>query len=314
MVNIKKYLTLCLLLLFSLAILAGCGKEEQSNSHQGAYLVITDDNGRQVVLEHKPERIIPLSPSYLGPLEALDVKIVARVANKTGVPAMYKDLPEVGNVYNVSVEKVIAEKPDLVILYKGMNDKLVEIFQQNNIPAVVLEMRTYDQVKHTMDILGQITGKEDKAKALNDEMDKQIAAIASKYPNPGVKVAILHSTAQQVTVQLDNSIAGDVAKLLHLQNIASGLTPLKDNNTAAPYSLETIVEANPDTILITSMGKKEVIKQSMEKYVESSPAWQSLPAVRAGKVEYLPQDLFLLSPGLNYPKAVETMAKAVYKQ
>ena len=45
-----------------------------------------------------------------------------------------------------------------------------------------------------------------------------------------------------------------------------------------------------------------------------NPAWQTVDAVKNGRVYYLPQDLFLLSPGIHYPDAVETMAKCVYPE
>ena len=76
--------------------------------------------------------------------------------------------------------------------------------------------------------------------------------------------------------------------------------------------METLVEQNPDILFITSMGKLSEIKQNMEKTMAENPAWQSLPAVRNHQVYYLPQELFLLSPGIHYPEAVETMAKLVY--
>ena len=54
------------------------------------------------------------------------------------------------------------------------------------------------------------------------------------------------------------------------------------------------------------------IKGNMDQLMKSNPAWQTIPAVRDGRVYYLPQELFLLSPGIHYPEAVETMAKLVY--
>lgn len=308
------YLVLSMVLACSL-VLAGCGSssdQASSSSQSSSYLTITDDAGRQVTLDKKPERIVPLSASFLEPLNAVDGKMVARVSAKTGIPDANKDLPEVGNVYNISAEKVVEQQPDLVIAYKGMNDKLVQTFEDNGIPVIVLEMRTYDQVKNAVDILGKIAGNEDKAKALNDDMDKKIADIKAKIPQQQQNIAILHSTAQAVTVQLDNSIAGSVASILGFNNVAAGTTPLQDNPTAAPYSLETLVQQNPDVIFVTSMGKMETIKKSMMDNVESNPAWQTLPAVKANKVFFLPQEMFLLSPGIHYPEAVETMAKLVY--
>lgn len=313
MKNIKISLA-CLLLIISICfIFAGCGNEnEQTAQSTDSYLTITDDADRVVTLNKKPERILPLSASFLEPLHAVDGKIIARVSAKTGIPDEDKDLPEVGNVYNINLEKVIEQQPDLVIAYKGMNDKFVSTFEDNNIPVIVLDMRTYEQVQHTVDILGQITGNTDKAQKLINDMDSKIAAIKAKIPQENKRIAILHSTSQNVTVQLENSIAGSVAKILGFTNIADGITPLESNPTAAPYSLETLVEKNPEIIFVTSMGKMETIKEAMLKNVENNPAWQTLPAVQTNKVYFLPQEMFLLSPGIHYPEAVETMAKLAY--
>ena len=124
----------------------------------------------------------------------------------------------------------------------------------------------------------------------------------------------MHSTAQNVTVQLEGSIAGSTAQLLGFTNIAAGSMPLENNSTAAPYSLETLVAANPDIIYITSMGKLETVQDAMLKSISASPAWQSLAAVRSGHVYFLPQEMFLLSPGIKYPQAAEYMAKLAYPE
>lgn len=304
---------MALLFVLSAFFLAGCGSsDKESSSAQAGFLTVTDDAGRTVTLDKQPQRIVPLSASFLEPLDAVGGKAAARVAAKTGIPDADKDLPEVGNVYNISIEKVVEQKPDLVIAYKGMNDKFVQNFEDNGIPVIVLEMRTYDQIKNTVDILGKIAGHPDKAKALNDDMDKKIDAVKAKLPDESKRIAILHSTSQAVTVQLESSIAGSVAKTLNLTNVADGMQPLDNNPTAAPYSLETLVQQNPEIIFVTSMGKMETIKKSMMDNVESNPAWQTLPAVKADKVFFLPQENFLLSPGIHYPEAVEYMAKLIY--
>lgn len=313
--KIKSLFAIVLSTVCCLMFLSGCGSEKKDTAaalSEGAYLTVTDEAGRTVTLAQKPERIIPLSASFLEPLHAVDGKIIARVSAKTGIPNEDKNLPEVGNVYNINLEKVIEQQPDLVIAYKGMNDKFVSTFADNNIPVIVLDMRTYDQVKCTVDVLGQIAGNPDKATQLNADMDSKIAAIKNKLPQEEKRIAILHSTAQNVTVQLDGSIAGSVAQILGFTNIADGIAPLESNPTAAPYSMETLVDKNPEIIFITSMGKMETIKEAMLKNVETSPAWQTLPAVKENRVYFLPQEMFLLSPGIHYPEAVETMARLAY--
>lgn len=309
----KKFLYAVVFMLLTLALtVVGCGGNSARQQAADGGIMVTDDNGRSVTLKGVPQKIVPLSASFLEPLAKLDAKVAARVAAKTGISERYKNLPEVGNVYNVNLEKVIAAQPDLVICYKGMNDKFVHNFEENNIPVIVLEMRTYGQVKNTVDVLGKITGSAAKAAELNKNIDERIAAVKAKLPQGAKRIAILHSTAQNVTVQLEGSIAGSTAQLLGFTNIAAGSMPLENNATAAPYSLETLVAANPDIIYITSMGKLETVQDAMLKSLSASPAWQSLGAVQSGHVYFLPQDLFLLSPGLKYPEAAEYMAKLAY--
>ncbi|MDY4696553.1 MAG: ABC transporter substrate-binding protein, partial [Selenomonas montiformis] len=93
---------------------------------------------------------------------------------------------------------------------------------------------------------------------------------------------------------------------------ASGITPLEKNPDAAPYSMETLVAQNPEILFVTSMGNLKEIQAGMDEMMQSNPAWQSVEAVRENRIYYLPQELFLLSPGIHYPEAVETMAKCVY--
>ena len=130
-------------------------------------------------------------------------------------------------------------------------------------------------------------------------------------PKDKRRVAILHSTAQGLSVQLDGSIAGNIVKMFGWENVAAGMTPMENNPDAAPYSMETLAEQNPEIIFITSMGKIDDIKANMQKNIETNPAWQAIGAIQKNQIYYLPQDLFLLSPGLRYPEAVEYMAKLI---
>ena len=308
----KRNFALIAVLILAL-IVAGC--EEVANetiTKREIFNFITDDAGRDVVFEKKPERIVVTSASFLEPLHAVGGTVVGRPDSKTQMPDWAKDIASIGQVYNVDVEKIIACKPDLVIINKGMNEKLLDVLDENNILALVLDMKSYDKVKNELTIFGELTENTDKSKKIIDDMDSKIKAIVDKMPKDKQKVAILHSTAQGLSVQLDGSIAGNIVKMFGWENVAAGMTPLEGNPDAAPYSLETLAEQNPDIIFVTSMGKIEEIKKSMQNNIDTNPAWKSIGAIKSNKLYYLPQDLFLLSPGLRYPEAVETMAKLIY--
>lgn len=297
---------------------AGCGQEPApagtSAQAGAAFAVLTDDLGREVVLEHRPERIAVTSASFLEPLHEVGGDVVARPDSKNQMPAFAKDKISLGKVTQIDVEKVLAASPDLVIVNKNMNEKLIEPLEAAGIKTVVVDMKSYEDVQRTVRTFARLTGEPDKGEQLLADMEQKISEVKAKLPADKRRIAVIHSTNQGLTVQLEGSIAGSVAGMLGWENVAVGLAPLEKNPDAAPYSLETLVEKNPEIIFVTSMGKLEEIKASMEKTMAESPAWQSVEAVRAGRVYYLPQDLFLLSPGLRYPEAVELMAKEIYPE
>lgn len=312
----KRQLCVLLAVLMTMALLlTGCGSEQKKAAEQSAFVTVTDDLGRQVELKAKPARIVVTSASFLEPLEAVGGAdlVVGRPDSRTKMPDYAKDLTSVGKVYQIDTEKVLACQPDLVIVNKGMNEKLVDALEGSGIKTLVLDMKSYEDVKREVATLAAITGNKEKGEALIKDMDDKIAAVKNSIPAEKRRVSIIHSTSQGLTVQLDGSIAGSVATMLGWENVASGSKPLEKNPDAAPYSMETLVEQNPEIIFVTSMGKLSAIKASMEETMQG-PAWQSIPAVRDKKVYYLPQDLFLLSPGIHYPDAVAEMAHCVYPQ
>lgn len=276
------------------------------------FAVLTDSLNRQVIFSKKPEQIAVTSAGFLEPLHQLGGNIVGRPDSRTQMPDWAKDIASVGQVYQIDVERLIACRPDLVIINKGMNEKLLGVLDENNINALVLDMKSYGAFKRVLRTFAILTENDAKGEEMISVMDHKINEVIEKMPKGNRRVAILHSTAQGLSVQLEGSIAGSVVKKLGWTNVADGMTPLEHNPDAAPYSMETLAQQNPEIILVTSMGPIENIRADMEYLMESNEAWQTIDAVREGRVYYLPQDLFLLSPGLRYPEAFEMVVQLIY--
>ena len=296
-------------------LITGCGEEKNSpptEVKQEVFATITDDAGRKIILDKKPARLVVTSASFLEPLHAVGCEVVGRPDSKNQMPDWAKNLPSIGAVYQIDTERLLSCAPDLVIINKGMNEKLLPVLEENKIPALVVELKTYDDFKRGLKTFATLSGNVEAGDKIISKMDADIQTVVDKVPKKLLRVAILHSTAQGLTVQLDGSIAGSIAKMFGWENVASGMTPLENNPDAAPYSLETLAEQNPEIIFITSMGKIDEIKKNMDEQFESDPAWQSISAIESGKIFYLPQNLFLLSPGIHYPEAVNLMAGLVY--
>ena len=312
-----KKIFMLLLLLLQMITISGCGNQntKETTVDSKAFLTITDDSGRKVVLKNKPERVVSLSPSFLGMIDAVDGKVIGRATSKVGIiPESMKDAQEVGFTYNIDVERVVALKPDCVLALKGQHDKFISLLESNNIPVVEIDVRTYKEVQNALKLIGKVYGLPQKGEQAAEKLDNEISKISDKIPKDEKKIVILHASAKNVTVELDGTIAGSAAKLLGFKNVAAGSTPLSGDPDKTPYSLEELVKNDPELIFITSMGTDTAIENRLRSDVQSNPAWNSLKAVRENKIIFLPEQLFLINPGLQYPKAVEYMAKTVYPE
>ncbi|WP_313994711.1 ABC transporter substrate-binding protein [uncultured Selenomonas sp.] len=292
--------------------LAGCGAPAQQAAQTGSYAEIIDDNGRTVSLAEKPQRIVVTSASFLAPLYAVGGEVVGRPVTKSKVIPEAESAATIGPVYQIDAEKIIALTPDLVIINKGMNEKLIETLAANGIQSLVIEMKSYADVKREIGTFAALTGEQARGEELTAQMDADIAAVRASIPQEKKRIAIIHSTGQGLSVQLSGSIAGNIAEMLGWENTAADMPALDKNPDAAPYSMETLVAQNPDIIFVTSMGEEAEIRASMEAMFRESPAWQSVTAIREGRVYYLPQEMFLFSPGIEYPAAVRYMARLIY--
>lgn len=300
-----------IILFLIMMLISGCGNVSEPVEVHQEFATIIDDAGRTVTLTKKPERIVVTSASFLEPLHAVGGVIVGRPDSKYKMASWAEDLPSIGAVYQIDMERLLACAPDLVIINKGMNEKLLPVLDENKIPALVVELKTYDDFKRGLKMFSTISGDTQAGDKIIADMDTEIKSIVESVHKKNLRVAILHSTAQGLTVQLDGSIAGSIVKMFGWENVASGMTPLEKNPDAAPYSMETLAEQNPEIIFVTSMGDLDEIKANMMKAIAENKAWQAIGAIKDNRLYFLPQELFLLSPGLRYPEAVKTIAQMI---
>lgn len=310
--RLKKFTVVFLCLLTLLA--AGCGGGQETKQEvKGKYATITDAADRTVALDVEPKRVVALNPSYLGMIDSVGGSIVGRATSKlVTVPESMREAPEIGFVYNINMESLVGLKPDLVLAGKNQHEKFVPLLESNNIKVIELDAKTYTEVQDTVRLLGKIYGTSDKAEQECALLNSEIKAVTDKLPKEKKKIVIMHATASSVTTEGSRSIAGCVSDILGFDNVAAKALQGKSEKT--PYSMEALVEQNPEIIFITSMGKADEIENRLRSDFKNNPAWASLQAVQNGKVYVLPENLFLLNPGLEYPKAVEYMARQVYPE
>ena len=285
------------------------GDTEQTTS---PYLTFQDLNGDRVTLEKKPERIVILNNELTELFYQVGGNAVG-IATSPGVeiPTKAADVEQVGVINSINLEKVLELKPDLVIGQPLFHKELSSTFADAGIPFAILTVKSIEDIRSNAKLFGQIIGEEQQAETAIADMDTKINELTTNLPADKPSYAIITLMMNTASLQKSSSIALDIAEDLHMNNIAKDL-PSGKMPSSVPFSMEKLVELNPDYLFIVVHGTDEDGQRMIESQLEDNPAWISLAAVKSKQLHVLPPSKFVTNPGLKVSESVEYMKQLVY--
>ena len=254
--------------------------------YTGSFIGHTEQNFSQ--------RIISLGPSIteqLYLLKAQDRLVGCTIYCKR--PKEAKSKEKVGTVVEVNLEKIIGLKPDLVLATSLTDFKAIKKLKNLGIEIVsFFPPKNFAEICEQFLELGKIIGKEKKAEEIISKAKDKINATKKKVKNlPKPKVFIQIGARPLFTV-IGDSFVNDFIEFAGGVNIAQNLK-------SGFYSREKVIEANPNVIIIVTMGiVGEEEKGVWEKYL-------ILEAVKNNRV-YIIDSYKLCSPTpLSFADALE---------
>ena len=284
-------------------------------------LTVRDYLKYETTIESKPERVAvmsgtPLNIWYdLGGKSVCTSDVSSNIRLTEGYEDEIKALPQIGPVYSIDMESVIAEEPDLIIAQVGTQSTQGSKLREMGYNVIQTNIRGFDDVVAAYRAFGKLLGQNKLAEQRISELEKGKKEITDKLPDDDISIVILYVTSKSLAVKLDNSIAGDIAKILELDNIASDLPPDTVGSETTPLDIEYIVEKDPDYVFVTTMiSSNAEARKTVEEQFASNPAWNSVNAVNEGRVIYLPQQYYLYNAGPYYVDAIEYMAQSIYPE
>ncbi len=239
-----KHFGMCIVLLgLFVSMVAGC----QAQFQPGTY---TDDMGRAVVIDQIPQRIVSFGPSITEILFALDLdEKVVGVSDYCDYPEVAKLKPKVGNAFNPSLEKIVELEPDIVLTVK--QEQLNSELDALGIKFMVLDPEDMDGILGNIELVGEITGTEKRAKKLVKDMQDSISqVIALMEDAPKVRVFFIVD-ATDPTLPWTAGTGSFIDALITMaggENIAA-----KGQGAWVQFSLEQIVSSDPEVIIIQTM-------------------------------------------------------------
>lgn len=265
-------------------------------------LTVRDDSGETVTIPKEPARIVSLIPSHTETLFALGLegRVVAVTSYDHYPPDVQKKVEAVLDGLNPSVEKLAALRPDLVVL-GSHNRETVQAIRRAGLTAVMYDPQSLDAVYRTIEQLGEITNRTDRAAALVEQMKAKARVLADKV------AAVPPERRPRVYVEVDpdqlftpgrNTFMDELIRLAGGVNIASDLEGWK------PINAEKVIRSNPQVIVLTY----GYYVPDAEAKLKQRRGWDAVDAVKTGRVYVVDSDL-VNRPGPRVVDAVEALAK-----
>ena len=273
-------------------------------------ITVTDMTGREVALAGPVESVVVLMPSdceILFEIGAGD-KVVGR-GSYCDYPEAAADVPVVKSGYELNVEEIIALQPQVVILTKmGHTEEQVAQIDSAGIPVIVTDAQTIADTYDCITLLGKVTGMEENAQAVIENMKNRISAVAEKASDAGLTV-YFESTPLEFGWGLysagKGSFMDEIGALCGLNNIFGDVT---DGGGWPVVNEEDVIAANPD--LIVTIDSNGMGEQNAAEVIMAREAWKEMNAVKNGNVFVVDGNAFS-RPGPRLAQAAEALLELV---
>lgn len=339
----QKKLVKTVILVLSAAMIGGCGAQgsnqgdsqavqetsaavsESQSSSDGAYEPVTIVNGeREITFTKMPQKVLcaNLYAAENMVMLGLGDRVVGRIAPAN--PAE-RPLPELEDEFAAipevekSHENAVALGTDLVIgqvsAFKesawGSYDQLESKgIQCLTITGTIVSDETVEHIYTDIENLGKIFKVEDRAEELIEDIRSQIEetqkAVSSVPENEKPKVFVLDTFKGNEIYTTSKGLQSNLIELAGGINCTRNMDEARWFNT----SVETLVETNPDWIIINDYGAQTVDEK--KEFLDTNPALSEIPAVKNKK--YLVIPLVEVMQDVRAAKACRTFAETFHPE
>lgn len=256
-----------------------------------ARLTVTDDFGRPVTVRYPPRRIVSLAPA------ATDMLIAAGAASRlaatisySGQPASEDRLPKIGTADAIDIERLIATRPDVVIVWpNGNNLAVIATIERLGIPVYRQEADTLEGITQSLRRLGKLTGTVRAADRAAGALQRRLARLRRDYAGVGHRPSVLLEVWNRPLYTVGGGeLMSDSLRVCGARNVFADLP-----QRAPAVGIGAVIARNPDIIIAAAppgMGAS---------WLAQWRRFPSLRAVRSGRLlDFEDQRLSGLGPGV----------------
>lgn len=206
---------------------------------------VTDDIGRTVIMEKVPEKIVSLAPSNTEMLFALGLgEKVVGVTDFCNYPPETEQKAKVGGFDTPDIEKIVALDPDLILATSIHEREAIPALEDKGLTVLGVNPQNLNEILDSIEMVGKVTGKQEQASALVNDMKERINAVTSKTADLEEKPRVLYVTWHDPLWSVGSGT------LIHeLITKAGGNNIFQDITGHKTVDIETVIERNPEVII-----------------------------------------------------------------
>ena len=266
-----------------------------------------DDLSDTVQLAEPARRIVSLAPSNTELLFAMGLgdRLVG-VTEYCNYPAEVDSIARVSGYSTLSLERIVATEPDLVVAARGNDLEGLQALRGLGIAVFALDIQSVDQLFSAIDRLDRLCSAGSAAAELAADLHRRIDAVRRRVSVGDIPGVIWCYWGEPVYTAGQGTIIDDVIEGAGGRNVA------RQAPGAWPQvSIESIISWAPEVIITSYLpGGPSSMDEEMET-VRSLEGWKTLPAVRTGRVYYIDADI-LSRPGPRSVDALEKLAALLH--
>jgi iron complex transport system substrate-binding protein len=292
--------------LFALvALLSGCSQSPVTSTY-----TISQDDVRSISLTTKAQltvsRVVVLANGVSEIIQSMNAQSIIVGRDISSTEDSLADIPIVTSGHQVLPEKVIALKPDLVLIDASTGPKAaIETIKSAGITVIETpESWSLEDLPIKVRAVGRAIGAQNQAEELVKQLNQYLDASAVRN---STRVAFLYLRGTSSVYLIGGAGSGADSLLAAIGAIDVGAQTLdRPFNT---LTAESLAELNPDVILVMSKGLESV------GGIDGLLKLPGVAQTRAGKnsAVIVVDDSLLLSFGPRTPSLVDALAKAISK-
>jgi iron complex transport system substrate-binding protein len=214
-------------------------------------------------------------------------------------PPRVRQLPRVGGLEDTNIERIVALRPDLVLL--ASSSRAVGRLEALGIKVATLEPRTLADLRRAWALLARALGVTDGA-ARWQRLEADVDAAARRLP-PGLRGTTVYFEVDSAPYAAsEDSFIGELLARIGVANVVPGAL-----GAFPKLNPEFVVRADPQVIMVSDHDTNMVANR---------PGWTRIRAVRDGRVCLFDPEAsdVLVRPGPRMAQVVRLMVECLQRR